>query len=174
MNTLLRALSIGIFLLWPAMADIIHWQFENSAFPNGGEITGSFSIDSSTGNLSAINVVTTSDVDFGGASYFFENATLSNGLFVMNLVNSNSPNLLGADAIVINFHTTLGTPGIDQILSASEGICNSTTCDGFSNARSLTVGDVTTSASTPEPSTAWLLMACFFVLPLVQRVSRRG
>ncbi len=111
------ALFVGAaFSSLPANASTIDWTLSGVTFDDGGTATGTFSTDSTSGNVTAFDIVTTAGTTLGGATY---NSTAS-GIYSSDGVYS--PNSF----IVENFNTStyvnfefvnpLTAPGTDDLI----------------------------------------------------------
>jgi hypothetical protein len=63
------ALAISVALSAPVQASVIDWTLEGVTFDDGGTASGTFSIDTSTGDLVSYDITTTAGSTLGGMVY---------------------------------------------------------------------------------------------------------
>ena len=131
----------------------MNWTLTGVVFGDGGKASGTFSIDSATGLLTAYDITTTGGTTLGGSVYdsatsspSCQNCLLSNS-FILNISDLSF-------AISLSFSNPLTTPGVNPlVLSALSDVpsgsweCAGATCDPVR----LAVSGVAISA-TPLPA----------------------
>jgi PEP-CTERM motif len=151
------ACAVASFLIPTlAQADPIVWTLENVAFSDAGTASGTFTIDSSTGDLLDWDVTTVQTTT--GYTGFAYNSSLanSNGTATADSIQlypaaPNAPHELN-----LLFSTSLLSPGVDSIVTgASSFEDGSNCCQTFT--RTVTSGEAVSVS--PEPATGALLFA---------------
>jgi len=156
---LFSALAIVMFaLVGPANASIINWTLSGVAFNDGGTATGTFSTDSTTGNITAFDITTTTGTTLNGLQY----DTTTSYLYGNNVFSSNSFLLitnLGDRYLNLTFVNPLTSLGIDA-LRTDVPTLGSWECLNCTSERRIESGFAISSA-VPEPST-WAMMILGF------------
>ena len=148
------ALFVGAaFSYLPANASTIDWTLSGVAFDDGGTATGTFSTDSTSGDVIAFDIVTSAGTTLGGATY----DSTASGIYSSDGVYS--PNSF----IVENFNTStyvnfefvnpLTTPGTDDLILSDSA---SYECNFCAPVRAIVSGDAASGdnvGATPLPTT---------------------
>jgi hypothetical protein len=147
-----------------ATAGTIDWTLQNVTFTDGGTATGSFSTDSTTGLLTALDITTSVDSTLGlGTTFDLASVSFNaSNTFVMSIPG---------DQFSLDFANALSTPGADPLLS---GPINQE--DSHSAVRFVGGGDavgVLETPSVPEPATFALLGAGVAGLAVLRRRKAR-
>lgn len=137
--------AAAAFAAAPANATTIDWLLSGVVFDDGGAAGGTFSTDSSNGNVIDYDITTTPGTAFGGVVY---NSTAAN-MFSLN--GNYSPNSFLIDNFNTNtyvnleFVNPLTGPGIDSLIFNG----NSYECDMCAPVRSIISGE---AIATPLPA----------------------
>jgi len=177
---IITGLTVALLIASPAMADnFLTWSLGDVTFPNGGVVSGSFTVDTTTGTLSNIDVVSTADSDFGGATYRYASPTFGSAAALANanatiILDADSypsdPNLAGTPTIDIVFDSSLGVAGTDALARVGEGSCANADCDTAVTYRTYyQASDGPAATSAPEPATGPL----FALLGLASTVAAK-
>jgi len=168
--TLATAIVVGAaFTALPANASIIDWTLVGVTFVDGGTAGGTFSTDSTTGHVTAFDIITTAGTTLPGQVY---DSTTS--FLLAN--NFNSPNsfitylndLSAAVYLNLEFVNPLTSSGVDSLVTGyaydnSTGYTfGSWECRGCTNLRTVTAGEAV--SATPLPSTWTMLIVGFLGL----------
>ncbi len=155
------ALAISVALSAPVRASIIDWALEGVTFDDGGTASGTFSIDTSTGDLVSYDITTTAGSTLGGMVYDPSTAP-SVGY------DEYGPNSFilfaaaGTRYITLQFLNPLTSGGIDPIVPGYDSITNSGSfeCNNCVPFRLVTAGEATTLPVPEAP--AWTMMLVGF------------
>ena len=148
---LATALVVGsAFMAVPANASTITWTLSGVTFDDGGTASGSFTIDTSTGQLTTFDIITTSTSLFPAFEY--NNSSATQNVFDLSSFviasNANQFHLLS-----MFFADPLSSPGTDLLQLI--GPCPPGSCESdypFTlNARLITAGEAIVS-SAPLPA----------------------
>jgi len=168
------ALAISIAASAPVLASVINWTLEGVTFDDGGTASGTFSTDSSTGDIVSYDITTTGTAVLG-AVY-----DPSNAPFVANNVSGpNSFRLIlgtGLQYLNLTFQNPLTSGGIDPIVIGNyqaSDTAQSWECNNCFPIRLVSAGEAS-SLATPEPSTWAMMLVGFAALAFAgYRFSRR-
>jgi hypothetical protein len=168
------ALAMSAAVSAPVLASVIDWTLEGVTFDDGGTASGTFSTDSSTGNIVSYDITTTPGSSLVGTEYDSTTAP-----FVAN--NQSGPNsfalLTGGLYINLTFLNPLTSPGIDPIVIGNYQASNtakSWECNNCSPIRLIATGEAV-SSPVPEPSTWAMMLVGFAALGFAgYRFSRRA
>lgn len=151
----LVALAVGAaFFSAPAHASTIDWMLSGVTFDDGGTASGTFSTDSTSGDVIAFDIVTTAGTTLGGATYdsTATNIYSSNGVYsphsfiVSNFNTSTYVNFEFVDALT-------GT-GPDQLIVPTGTNYPSYECNMCGTVRNIVNGEAINEISaTPLPAT---------------------
>jgi hypothetical protein len=169
------ALAISIAASAPVLASVINWTLEGVTFDDGGTASGTFSTDSSTGDIVSYDITTTTGTAVLGAVY-----DPSNAPFVANNVSGpNSFRLIlgtGLQYLNLTFQNPLTSGGIDPIVIGNylgSDTAQSWECNNCFPIRLVSAGEAS-SLATPEPSTWAMMLVGFTALAFAgYRFSRR-
>jgi hypothetical protein len=169
------ALAISIAASAPVLASVINWTLEGVTFDDGGTASGTFSTDSSTGDIVSYDITTTTGTAVLGAVY-----DPSNAPFVANNVSGpNSFRLVlgtGLQYLNLTFQNPLTSGGIDPIVIGNyqaSDTAQSWECNNCFPIRLVSAGEAS-SLATPEPSTWAMMLVGFAALAFAgYRFSRR-
>lgn len=146
----------------PASAAIIHYTLQDVTLSDGGTAFGSFDADTSSGQLTAINVTTTAGSTFSGRTY--------------TLANTVSPYIAGYYAYSYNadgtgyWQAAITTPSYLTLGTFALGNANFEVDYFASAARYATAGSVTSNAAdVPEPAMLGLFGMGAFALAAARR-----
>jgi MYXO-CTERM domain-containing protein len=170
---IVMSLCGALLLSSPVLAETVTWTLEDVSYPSGGVVNGSFTIDTNTAALSAIDVTSTADGSFSGGTYLYQNPSDSLSFYEFVLDSSNAADLTGTPAIIIEFNSSLAVPGTDTVLDVSEGSCFDANCDAFGNSRFEDTTGIATTA-TPEPASLALALLGVGLLELRRRCVSRS
>jgi hypothetical protein len=168
------ALALGVSAS-SAGASIIDWTLSNLVFDDGGVATGTFSTDSTTGDVTAFDIVTTAGTTLPAFTY----DSSTSFLFANNAFGPNSFILANADLtryINLEFVNALTSTGVDQlILGQPYGapgylMAGSWDCDNCNSVRGAISGEAI--SGTPEPGAWALMLVGFGGLGVMLRASR--
>ena len=150
------------FMALPANAVTINWTLSGVTFDDGGTASGTFSTDSTNGNLLTYNITTTLGSTLGGAVYdsttsfiFCNNCDTANSF--LTIINGYSR------YIELAFVNPLTSLGVDSLVpgNLSNNLLGSWECNNCSLFRNVVSGEAF-SGVTPLPST-WLMLLSGFV-----------
>jgi len=169
------ALAISAAASAPVLASIINWTLEGVTFDDGGTASGTFSTDSSTGDIVSYDITTTA----GSSALSGREYDPTTPPFVVN--NQSGPNsfalLTGGPYINLTFLNPLTSGGIDPIVIGtyqSSDSAKSYECGNCFPIRLVATGEAT-SLPVPEPSTWAMMLIGFAALGWVgYRFSRRA
>ncbi len=161
---------VSLLMATVAQAGPIVWTLQDVSFSDLGTASGTFTIDSATGDLLSWDVTTIQTTT--GYTGFVYDSTLgtSTGDATADSIElyPQAPN--APSELVLTFENSLSTPGLDAIVTGSSSYeTGSNCCQTFT--RTVTSGDA--AASTPEPSSEALLLAGMGLLGLIARRSRK-
>lgn len=131
----------------PAFADSIAYSLEDVGFDDGGTASGTFSVDSTTGDLLSYDIITTAGSVLPGQEYdpansFVDENAFSPNSFILDLDDA---------SLYVTFAFASSLTGGGTI-SIEDGF-NSYECTDCGTYRLVTSGDVTTvTTSVPEPA----------------------
>lgn len=135
----------------PANATVIDWTLQNVVFNDGGTATGTFSTDSTTGDVLDFNITTTSGTKLSGTIYDGTVAQVFNNRWAPDSFDLTDE---GAHVYLeLAFSSPLTQPGADPFASGSP----SYECNNCSPARIAVSGEAVSASSVPEPATLPLL-----------------
>lgn len=155
------ALAISVALSAPVQASVIDWTLEGVTFDDGGTASGTFSVDTSTGDLVSYDITTTAGSALGGMVYDPSTApSVAYGNY-----GPNSFLLLAATGtkyITLEFVNPLTSGGIDPIVPGYDSITNtgSFECHNCAPFRVVTAGEATSLPAPEAP--AWMMMLVGF------------
>jgi len=162
-------LAVALVAAPKAFADGVTWTLTNLVFTNGATATGSFVYDAATNTVSDINIVTSADSSFGGATYTATAPGFPPYPFEMGFVDLPAQsNYIGTPGLEIEFFTTTAGPPFQNLTNAggtviadiNEFICTDATCSTATEVRgTVDGGTVVGVVATPEPSSILLLGA---------------
>jgi hypothetical protein len=142
--------------------------------PRGGTASGTFDFDASagiSGAYSNIDITTTADSSFGGATYTLYNPNdTQSGAFLALLTGPTS-----ATELFIQLPSAMtGAGGTISVVDALEGACIDPSCGLFPSVLRISqgLGSVTAPSGIPEPSSVALLAAAMFGLGSLARKRR--
>jgi hypothetical protein len=152
MKRALLALLVWSFPLVPhALAVPLHWTLSGVAFSSGGAVLGTFDFDANSGTYSNVDITTTADSSFGGATCTLVNPFIATGNSSFSvLTGPGSTTLL--DLEFLDPLTNAG--GSVPVHLAVEGTCSALGCGitgSFLRFSPVDTG-VVTAANIPEPS----------------------
>ena len=127
------AIACAAFLALPVSASTIDWTLSGVTFDDGGTATGTFSIDSATGLLTAYDITTTTGATLSGSVYDSTTSSIScQNCFLSNSFILNRTDL--SFAISLSFNNPLITPGASLLilLAPSDFPSGSWECAGAS------------------------------------------
>jgi hypothetical protein len=140
----------------PADASTIDWTLSGVTFDDGGTATGTFSTDSTSGDVIAFDIVTTPGTTLGGATY----DSTASGIYSSNGVYSSN------SFIVSNFNTftyvnfefvsPLTSPGTDDLILSIGTDYASYECNMCGTVRDIVSGEAVSGdniGTTPLPTT---------------------
>ena len=151
-----------------AQATTLQWTLENVLFSDGGSLFGTFSTDSTSGNLQTYDLTSTSGKELSGFHY---NATSS-------LINTRTPNSflianispLLKPYLNLSFERALTTGGINTLnhygTSLTGGSWECTNCSPW---RHVISGYATTVPAVPEPETYGMMLMGLGLMGFVAR-----
>lgn len=145
--TLAMALVAGAaFMALPANASTIDWTLANVLFDDTGTASGTFSVDSTTGFVTAFNISTTAGTTLGAAVY-----DSTNGSVLDNFLAPNSVAFLFDDLptryLRLAFANALTSPGLNPLVIAA--FSGSYECLNCSPARFALSGEAVSSVPLP-------------------------
>lgn len=157
------AALVSIAASAPVEASVINWTLVGVTFDDGATASGTFSTDSSTGDITAYDITTTMGSSLPSTLY----DTSSAPFVVNNPLEPNSFSLLSlaGPSIVLTFVNALTSPGTDLIVIGNylgPTTAHSYECIHCFPIRLVSAGDaVGVAAGAPEPST-WAMMLVGF------------
>ena len=173
----LFALAGALILSGPATAGSLTWTLENVAYGSGATVSGSFTIDQSTNLITGVNITSTADGSFAGATYLFQDIGFGYpGSTLVGFSTTTGIDPTGQPTLVLIFPTSLDTAGTNALFAVIEGRCSvvsGTNCTGFGNDRVVAAGDATTSPATPEPASASFVLCAGLGALLASKFRRR-
>jgi hypothetical protein len=160
MTFLLGAFALGVTAVAePATASILNWELENVVFDDGGQMSGTFSVDTTTGAVTDFDIVTTTGSILTG--FHYEEATgfvggdlLSGNLFI---VQDNDQSRY----IQFDFANPLTSGGVNPLLPSLVAGSGSLECNNCVVVRAVMPGGNASMIAAPEPST-WAMMGLGF------------
>ena len=146
----------------PSDASTINWVLSGVTFDDGGATSGTFSTDSTSGNVTAFNITTTAGTTLGGANYNWTaiNTFSSNGIYSPNsfiLTNFDTSTYIN-----LEFVNPLTGPGIDELILSG----GSYECAICNPVRGIVSGEAI-AATTPLPAALPLLASGLGALGLL-------
>jgi hypothetical protein len=147
-----------------AHASTIDWTLSGVTFQDGGVATGTFSTDSTTGNVTAFNITTTDGSILNGAKYDSTTSEIMNNLFIANSFVAVFSNNL-TPYIELGFVNPLTSPEVDPLVPGFTSSYSGSweCCSDNGDMREITGGAaVSTVSAVPEPST-WVMMVLGFL-----------
>ena len=161
-NSLLMGAAMARTLIAsaPAQAVTLNWTLQGVQFNDGGTASGTFSTDSTSGNLISFNIATTAGSTLAGAIYdpatsfiFGDNFYSANSFLLATTTPFAKPYLN------LSFANPLTSGGVNM-LNLGGILAGSWECMNCSPIRNVTAGYATT---VPEPA-SWALMIAGFGL----------
>lgn len=148
----------------PVFSAPITWGVSGT-FVDGGTLSGSFIFDATTVTYSAISVSVTAGSGYSSATFTFLNPAFPNTDKHLEFALS-AGNLTGLPYLFLNTVNAMtdagGTIALSTIppnlIFSAQVTCSDATCAGYTNARQLSSGSVTTVPEVPEPATLSLLL----------------
>lgn len=165
------ACALGLLLTaTAAQADSITWTLQDVTFSDGGTASGTFTTDSTSGDLLSWDITTIqTTTSYTGWEYTPESSNLgadTSDSFTLDPDGLNSPTLL-----LLTFENPLTAAGLDAIVTGSSSIEEGQNCcQTF--IRTVTSGDAISSA--PEPAEYAMLFGGLGLTGLVTRRTRKG
>lgn len=153
---LLLFLSIGT----GAMAAPVTYALSDFNFADGGSAHGSFTYDSSSNIMSAVNIYTTSGTAFTGDAY---GTGVANWLY-LEFYTDNFPGTTNETAFVLS----LNQGAISGTAQGTEFLCTGEWCSGSSIGLRSIVGSGTLTA-VPLPAAVWLFGSALAGLGWIRR-----
>lgn len=149
------ALSAGA-VIGPATASILNWELENVQFDDGGQMSGTFSVDTTVGAVTAFDITTTTGSILTGFHYdeatgFVGGDLLSGNTFI---VQDNQQTRY----IQFDFANPLTSGGVNALLPPPPGVgTGSFECNNCVVVRNVLAGGDARTIAAPELST-WAMM----------------
>ena len=137
------------------------WTLSGVSFDGGGTASGTFVYDADTNIFSSVDIVTTTGLEFAGATYTAVDPGFSPSAFELGLVTSPSlSDYTGTPVLGLGFFgggTGLTDSGGTIGRLAAESPCANPGCTEVGTLYRNGEGVVSAAVATPEPST-WLLL----------------
>jgi PEP-CTERM motif len=160
MTFLLSAFALGVAAVaGPATASILNWKLENVLFDDGGQMFGTFSVDTTVGAVTAFDVTTTTGSILAGFHYDAATGFVGGDLLSGNsfIIQDN-----GQDRYIqFDFANPLTSGGVNSLLLPSVVGSGSFECNNCVLIRSVLAGGDAGTIAVPEPST-WAMMLVGF------------
>jgi len=142
---------VAAFAAPPSDAATINWVLSGVTFDDGGAASGTFSTDSTSGNVITFNITTTAGTTLGGAVYDWTaiNTFSSNGIYSPNsfiLTNFDTSTYIN-----LEFVNPLTGAGIDELILSGGGNYASYECAICNPVRGIVSGEAI-AATTPLPA----------------------
>jgi PEP-CTERM motif len=156
MTFLLGVFALGVAAVaGPASASILNWTLESVQFDDGGQMFGAFSVDTTTGAVTAFDITTTTGSILAG--FHYDEAT---GFAGGDLLSGNSfivQNNQQTRYIQFDFANPLTSGGVNPLLPPPVVGSGSFECNNCVLVRNVLPGGDATTIAVPEPST-WAMM----------------
>jgi hypothetical protein len=163
--TMKMAFLLGSFALGaaglaePATASILNWELENVLFDDGGQMSGTFSVNTTNGAVIAFDITTTTGsilagFHYDGATGFAGGDLLSGNSFI---VQDNEQNRY----IQFDFANSLVSGGVNPLLPPPAVGSGSFECNNCVLVRTVLDGGDARTIAVPELSTWAMLLVGF-------------
>ena len=159
---LLGAFALGVAAFaGSATASILNWELENVQFDDGGQMSGTFSVDTTVGAVTAFDITTTAGSILAG--FHYDEAT---GFVGGDLLSGNSfivQDNQQTRYIQFDFANPLTSGGVNALLPPPPGVgSGSFECNNCVLVRNVLAGGDARTIAAPELST-WAMMLLGFV-----------
>jgi hypothetical protein len=171
MTFLFGAFALGVAAVaGPATASILNWKLENVRFDDGGQMSGTFSVDTTDGAVTAFDITTTTGSILAGFHYdeatsFAGGDLLSGNSFI---IGDNDQNRY----VLFDFANPLTSGGVDPLIPGSDGGSGSYECNNCVLIRNVLAGGDATTIAVPESPTWAMLLVGFAGLGFAGRQIR--
>jgi hypothetical protein len=160
MTFLLGAFALAVTAVaGPATASILNWELENVVFDDGGQMSGTFSVNTTTGDVTTFDIVTTTSSILTGFDY--DEAT---GFVGGDLLSGNSFIVQDNDQtryIQFDFANPLTSGSVNPLLPFLVAGSGNLECNNCVAVRVVLPGGSASMIAVPESST-WALMGLGF------------
>jgi hypothetical protein len=141
-----------------ASAAPINWTLQGVTYADGGSASGTFVIDSVTGDMLSWNIITTAGTELPGFTY---DAT-SSSVYARDFFGAPNSYLITRDLpfaepyLALTFLSALTTPGTALLATTTDDF-GSWECNNCNNIRYVTAGSAIAVTAVPEPAPLALL-----------------
>jgi PEP-CTERM motif len=152
-----------------AQAATLNWTLHDVTFDDGGSASGTFSTDSTTGDVIAFDITTSAGTTLGGITYDWVTSLLLGD----DIATSNSFMIATRNLdyyLEFAFANPLTSGGVDALVTSGEPD-GSWECNNCSPMRDVTGGFASTA---PEPASWALMLVGFGALGLGLRTTRKS